>query len=82
MKYLNNAKYIFDSTLYKFRNPFKAGNLWEFPLHIVDSYPFYKNSHWQNQTLRQVEDETKKDRIAYKKKGNKIFYTIISLQKF
>ena len=59
LKCLNNTGYIFDSTLYKFQNPFKVGNLWEFPLHIMDSYLFHKNKRWQNQTLQQVKDETK-----------------------
>jgi len=59
LEYLNNAGYIFDSTLFKFQNPFKVGNIWEFPLHIMDVYLFNKNSHWQNQTLQQVKDETK-----------------------
>ena len=38
IEYLNNAGYIFDSALFKFQNPFKVGNIWEFPLHILDSY--------------------------------------------
>ena len=59
VEYLNNAGYIFDTTLYKFQNPFKVGNIWEFPLHIMDSYLFHKNSRWQNQTLEQVKDKTK-----------------------
>ena len=68
IEYLNNVGYIFDSTLYKFQNPFKVGNLWEFPLHIMDSYLFHKNSRWQNQDLEQVKDETKrKIEEAYKK---------------
>jgi len=68
VEYLNNTGYIFDSTLYKFQNPFKVGNSWEFPLHIMDVYLFHKNSRWQNQTLEQVTDETKrKIEEAYKK---------------
>ena len=68
VEYLNKAGYIFDSTLYKLQNPFKVSNLWEFPLHIMDSYLFHKNSRWQNQTLEQVKDETKrKIEEAYKK---------------
>lgn len=60
LKYLSNTGYIFDSTLFKFQNPFKIGNLWKFPLHIMDSYLFHKNSRWQNQNLEQVKDETKR----------------------
>ena len=58
--FLDKIGYLFDSTLYELRNPFKVGNLWEFPLHIMDGYIFYKNSRWQNQTLEQVKDKTKK----------------------
>ena len=60
LEYLNNAGFIFDSTLFKFQNPFKVVNLWEFPLQIMDGYLFNKNSHWQSQTLQQVKDETKR----------------------
>ena len=68
LEYLNNSGYVFDSTLYKLQNPFKIGNLWEFPLHIMDVYLFNKNSRWQNQTLEQVKDEAKrKIEEAYKK---------------
>ena len=68
VEYLNNAGYIFDSTLFKFQNPYKVGNLWEFPLHIMDVYLFHRNSRWQNQDLEQVKDETKrKIEEAYKK---------------
>ena len=43
----------------------------------MDSYLFYKNSRWQNQTLEQVKDETKrKTEEAHKK--TKLFYNIIS----
>ena len=60
VEYLNNAGYIFDSTLFELRNPFKVGDIWEFPLHIMDGYLFHKNSRWQNQTLEQVKNKTKR----------------------
>jgi len=76
IEYLNKAGYIFDSTLYKFQNPFKIGNLWEFPLHIMDSCLFHKDSRWQNQTLEQVKNETK--RIIYEAyKKNIKYFTIL-----
>ena len=76
LRSLNSAGYIFDSTLFKFQNPFKFGNIWEFPLHIMDSYLFNKNSRWQNLTLEQVKDETKrKIEEAYKK--NIKYFTIL-----
>lgn len=68
LKFLNEVGYIFDSTLYKPENPFKVGGLWEFPLHIMDGYLFCENSKWQNKSLEQCKDKTR--RIidgAYKK---------------
>ena len=76
VEYLNKAGYIFDSTLYKLQNPFKVGNLWEFPLHIMDSYLFHKNSHWQNQTLEQAKNATKRKIDEASKKDEK-YITIL-----
>lgn len=82
VEYLNNAGYIFDTTLYKFQNLFKVGNLWEFPLHIMDSYLFHKNSHWQNQTLEQVKDETKRKINEAHKKDIKYFTILFHSRNF
>lgn len=60
LKFLDKAGYIFDSTLNKLEDPFKAGNLWEFPLHIMDGYVFTEHRRWQTQTLEQAEDKTKR----------------------
>jgi hypothetical protein len=73
---LSQAGYMFDSTLYKFENPFKTGNMWEFPLHIMDGYLFYKNSRWQNQTLEQAKDQTKQA-VEKAEKGNLNYLTIL-----
>ena len=59
LNYLNKSGYIFDTTLYEFKNPFKIGNLWEFPLHIMDVYLFNNKSRWQNQSLEQAKIITK-----------------------
>jgi len=82
LKYLNNSGYIFDSTLYKFQNPFKVGNLWEFPLNIMDSYLFHKNSRWQNQTLEQVKDETKRKIDEAYKRNIKYFIVLFHSRSF
>ena len=73
LEYLNNTGYVFDSTICKFQNPYKVGNLWEFPLHIMDGYLFHKNSCWQNQNLQQIKDETKRIVDKSYKKGIKYF---------
>lgn len=57
---LNKAQYIFSSNFFQSGNPFKVGNLWEFPIHIMDGDIFGKNRRWQNQTLEQAKQETEK----------------------
>jgi peptidoglycan/xylan/chitin deacetylase (PgdA/CDA1 family) len=71
--FLNKIGYLFDSTLYKLKNPFEVGNLWEFPLHIMDGYIFYENSRWQNQTLEQARDKTKRIIEEAYKRGIRYF---------
>ena len=73
LEFLNKAGYIFDSSLYKKERPFKAGNLWEFPLHIMDTYIFNENSRWQNRTLDQAKDKTKAIMEGIHKWGIKYF---------
>lgn len=60
INYLSHAGYTFDTSVYEMANPFKVGTLWEFPLHIMDGYVFYRNSRWQNQNLQQAKDFTRK----------------------
>lgn len=57
--YEERAGYIFDSSFYELKNPYRVGNMWEFPLHIMDTYLFYVNkSPWRNQSLEQVQKRT------------------------
>ncbi len=76
LKFLSEVGYIFDSTLYKPENSFKVGGLWEFPLHIMDSYTFQENKRGQNQTLKQAQDKTKSTIEEAHKKGIK-YLTIL-----
>lgn len=73
LKFLSDVGYMFDSTLYKFENPFKVGDLWEFPLHIMDTYIFAENSRWQNRTLEQAKDRTKEIAEEADRKGIEYF---------
>ncbi|MFN6946973.1 MAG: hypothetical protein ACK4ND_18665, partial [Cytophagaceae bacterium] len=59
LKFLSNTGYLFDSSIFSISNPFKIGNLWEFPLHIMDGYIICKNARWQNQSLQKIKDSTK-----------------------
>ncbi len=56
---LNKIGYHFSSNTFELKNPFKVGNLWEFPIHIMDGYVMQKNSGFQNQTLEQAKITTK-----------------------
>ena len=75
LDFLDRAGYLFDSSLYELRNPFKVGDLWEFPLHIMDGYVISKGRKWQDQTLEQAKEVTKREiGKAYR---NKIKYHTI-----
>ena len=82
LRLLNSAGYIFDSTLFELRNSFKVDNLWEFPLHIMDGYLFHRNSRWQNQTLEQVKDVTKRIIEEIYKKDLKYFTILFHTRSF
>ncbi len=60
LEFLNNVNYSFDCSIFEMKNPFKVGNMWEFPLHIMDCYIICKNSKWQNQNLKQSKETTKR----------------------
>ena len=77
LELLSKIGYHFDSTLYGLLdNPFKIGNLWEFPLCMMDGYTIYKNSRFQNQNLEQVKDTTKK-MVGEAFKKNLKYFTIL-----
>jgi len=60
LEFLNEAGYLFDSTIFNSGNVSRVGNLWEFPLHLMDSSLFNQNSRWQKLTLQQAKDITLK----------------------
>jgi len=72
------AGYLFDSSVYELKNPFRVGNMWEFPLHLMDSYLFYdKSSPWRNQSLEQAKQNTA-DRIENACNNGIRYFTILS----
>ena len=77
LRFLNEVGYVFDSTLYKLENPFKVGDLWEFPLHAMDTYLFNKNSRWQNQTLEQAKETTEAEIDKAYSSGIKYFTILL-----
>jgi len=55
---LDKAGYLYDSTVYSLKNPYKTGNLWEFPVHLMDSDAIYGDSNHQIKSLEQIKKET------------------------
>jgi len=60
LEFLNKAGYIYDSTIYALKDPYKVNNMWEFPFHIMDGYVICGNQRWQTRTFKQVKENTKK----------------------
>ena len=75
LRFLDKTGYLFDTTIYEMKNPYKVGVLWEFPLHIMDGYIIERNGRWQNQNLKQCKQQT--ERIIEKAFENGINYFTI-----
>jgi hypothetical protein len=56
---LNQAGYRFDSSESGDKAPHMIGNMWEFPLHIMDSNEFYRGRWRQTKIVGQIIDQTK-----------------------
>jgi hypothetical protein len=54
LKNLELAGYAFDSSEENLTAPYKIGQMWEFPLQIMDAYIFYRGRPWINTTFDQA----------------------------
>jgi len=54
LRNLDQAGYVFDSSVEALKAPYKIGEMWEFPLHIMDVSIFCKGSRWVNRTFEQA----------------------------
>jgi len=59
LTYLEKAGYLFDSSMVEEKNPYKIGNLWEFPLHIMDQNLIYGMGKFQRDNLFDIKERTK-----------------------
>ncbi len=59
LNFLEQAGYLFDSTIFELSDPYKINNMWEFPLHIMDSCEIYGNKRWQTKSFEKIKDLTK-----------------------
>ncbi len=60
LNYFNEAGYSYDSTIHTFENPYKIGNMWEFPFQIMDGWILENGKRWQSINLEQAKDKTKR----------------------
>jgi len=66
---LSNIGYQYDTSKYEIKNPYKIGNMWEFPLLMMDGYIIEGSYKWQSlnlenakeSTIKLIEDVQKKD---------------------
>lgn len=54
------AGYLYDSSEMSFKAPYKIGDMWEFPFHIMDGYIIEKPKQWQSKNFFQSCEEAKK----------------------
>jgi hypothetical protein len=57
---LSKAGYTFDSTEYEFKNPYKIGEMWEFPFQIMDGWIIENGKKWQSINLKTAKENTLK----------------------
>lgn len=73
LKLLNKCGYFFDSTTYELSNPYRVGELWEFPLHIMDGHILCKGNRWQVRNLGQAQATTQRIMEEASNRGIKYF---------
>lgn len=57
---LASSGYSYDSTEHSFRNPYKIGDMWEFPFQIMDGWVIENGKSWQSVSFGQAKDSTKR----------------------
>jgi hypothetical protein len=58
MGLLNRAGYVFDSSVYELRAPFKEKSMWEFPISVMDVDVMNNGGRWQQRTFEQAQKHT------------------------
>lgn len=67
--------YSFDSTIYNLSNPWKANNMFEFPLHLMDSKLFRPNGQLKTIAYAEAQNVTK-EVIEKAEQNNFPYFTI------
>jgi hypothetical protein len=58
--HFNDVGYKYDSTVNSFENPYKIGEMWEFPFQIMDGWVIEDGKRWQTKSLEQAKENTKR----------------------
>lgn len=56
----SDAGFLFDSTMYEFKDPYKVDKMWEFPFQIMDGWIIEAGKRRQTRNLHESKEETKK----------------------
>jgi peptidoglycan/xylan/chitin deacetylase (PgdA/CDA1 family) len=59
--FMDAAGYRFDTSVREQKRPYKTGNLWEFPLHIMDGDMIYQGKRYASKSFAQVQDFTRRE---------------------
>lgn len=57
---MNEIGFCYDSSTSEMKNPYKVGNMWEFPIQVMDSWIMENGKSWQSRNLQQAKDATLK----------------------
>jgi len=60
-EYMEKSGYRFDASESGFKNPYKIGKMWEFPLQIMEGWVFYQGKRHQSVNLEQAKEITLKE---------------------
>lgn len=60
LRFFDEVGYTYDSTINTFENPYKIGNMWEFPFQIMDGWVIEEGQRWQTKDLNQAKENTKR----------------------
>jgi hypothetical protein len=55
---LSEAGDLYDSTVHAFQNPYRIGNMWEFPFQIMDGWIIENYKSWQTLNIEQAKENT------------------------
>lgn len=68
--------YLFDSSEYADKAPYRIGKMWEFPLHIMDSNEFYQGNSVQKEKIEGIIEKTR-NRILKLEQENIPYLTLL-----